>query len=381
MNNRWENQSVMDEKKDVSTIMFLIGNGFDIGILTALGKEHKTTYREFYDYLSYFLLNKNNLIYKEILKRKNSDKKDLINDTWLDYELLLKDLVEEKKREITESISDKNKIYEMFLEDWKEIQYQFADFLNHVIHPQTLLEASKLSGMKTLESFIGDLSEEDCQKIEFPKRVDNHRKIEYKIVNFNYSFLVDNYFYWLFDHHPFRSSPNNAHFQPNPCNYPNCSGNEKTNYYLQANVEFLHPHGQISIPESLLFGMSYNNKRYSSSRADFKNYFGEELTKKLDKPYWSNALNKVSPMIETSNLYVIFGHSIGQSDEWWWKEIIENVFSHKKEVIIYEYNTHNLKEKFLSYCCEEQREVVSERVFVVNFNDENFLKYGFNFSE
>ncbi|WP_339013829.1 AbiH family protein [Lactococcus garvieae] len=370
----------MVEKEDASTVMFLIGNGFDIGMLTALGKNHKTTYKEFYDYLSYFLEDKENFIYKEIMERKQTEK-DLENCTWMDYELLLERLVEDKKDEIKASTSGKTKIFNAFVEDWKEIQYQFADFLNHVIQPQTLLEASKLSGQETLECFIGDLSEEDCQKIEFVKGINNHKKVNYKIINFNYSFLADNYFYWLFDHHPYRSSTNNANFKPNPQSFINCKGNSDTNYSIQASIEFHHPHGQISIPESLLFGMSYNKERYSSSRADYKNFFAEELTKKLDKPYWSNALNQVSPMMEEANLYIIYGHSIGKSDEWWWKEIIKNVFTGNKEVIIYEYYNQNLKEKFLSYCCEEQRGVVSDKVYVVNFDDENSLKYAFNFSK
>ena len=52
-------------------ISFLIGNGFDIGMLKALGYEHSTTYSEFYNYLTYYLINKQNFIYKEIENRKN----------------------------------------------------------------------------------------------------------------------------------------------------------------------------------------------------------------------------------------------------------------------------------------------------------------------
>ena len=41
------------EKKN---IMFLIGNGFDIGALSALGAPHLTTYSQFYKYLSFYCL-------------------------------------------------------------------------------------------------------------------------------------------------------------------------------------------------------------------------------------------------------------------------------------------------------------------------------------
>lgn len=79
--------------KTKHTVSFIIGNGFDIGVLYALEKEFLTSYKEFYDYLSYFLKSKNNSIYEAI--------RFLDNDSlWVDYELLLEKLVENKKLEI-----------------------------------------------------------------------------------------------------------------------------------------------------------------------------------------------------------------------------------------------------------------------------------------
>lgn len=372
----------MVEKEDASTVMFLIGNGFDIGMLAALGKKHKTTYNEFYDYLSYFLENKENFIYREIMERKQTEQ-DLEDCTWKDYELLLKELVEDKKWEIN-CCSDrqgKTLIHDKFLEDWKEIQYKFADFLNYVVKPQTLLKASELEGKATLEGFIGDLKKEDCQNIKFPKRITNHVKINYKIFNFNYSTLADNYFYWLFDPHPYRNSKNNATFQPNPKGYENCWGDERTNFHLQATIDFFHPHGHLAIPESILFGMSFNTPRYSSSRIGGYQNYSEELSKKVDKSYWINTELKVKPTIEETDLYIIYGCSLGESDKWWWEEIIDNLVLNNKEVIIYEYGNQELKDKFLSYCSEENREEVAKRVFVVNFDEENLLDYAFKFNK
>lgn len=365
-------------KKDSLTVMFLIGNGFDMGVLDALDKEYKTTYKEFYDYLSYFLINKDNCIYKKIVEKNTHE-----NDKWLDYELLLSEIVKDKREEIAAEINSQNKekIYNKFLEEWKEIQYKFADFLNYVVTPETLKEVSELDGKSTLEKFIGDLSEKECQNIIFPKYTGHHIEINYKIFNFNYSTLADNYFYWLFDHHPFSSSGNNAHFYPNPQDYSGCKGEKDTSFFLKANIEFYHPHGHISIPESILFGMSINKEKYSSSKLSGWTNYPEELSKKLDKSYWVNVSQKVRPTIEETDLYIIYGCSIGESDKWWWEEIINNLVLNNKEVIIYEYGNQELKDKFLSYCCEENREEVAKKVFVVNFDDENLLDYAFNFTK
>ena len=49
-------------EKNIQTVTFLIGNGFDIGALSALKSEYLTTYSQFYKYLETHCLNKDNLI-------------------------------------------------------------------------------------------------------------------------------------------------------------------------------------------------------------------------------------------------------------------------------------------------------------------------------
>lgn len=146
----------MADKKH--TVTFIIGNGFDINILSKLQKSYSTTYKEFFNYLTFFLKDKeNNSIYLKIIEDKKGD--DYI---WSDYEELLEELVNEKKEEIKDEF-DKRKqgrIYEKFMKDWEEIQYKFADFLNFVIKPETLMRVSNIDGVKAFEKCIGDLCEE-----------------------------------------------------------------------------------------------------------------------------------------------------------------------------------------------------------------------------
>lgn len=162
------------------TVTFIIGNGFDINILSKLQKSYSTTYKEFFNYLTYFLKDKeNNSIYLKIIEDKKGD--DYI---WSDYEELLEELVNEKKEEIKKEV-DKRKqdlIYEKFMKDWEEIQYKFADFLNFVIKPETLMRVSNMDGVKAFEKCIGDLCEEEWSCLKFRNLPKHHDYIKYNII-------------------------------------------------------------------------------------------------------------------------------------------------------------------------------------------------------
>lgn len=359
------------------TVSFIIGNGFDIGVLCALEKEFLTSYKEFYAYLSYFLKTQNNSIYEAI--------RFLDNDSlWVDYELLLENLVENKKLEIEKETDrqEQKKIYDTFIDDWKEIQYKFADFLNYVITPDTLKRVSALKGTKTLGSFLGDLQKEDWEKIAFKDYPRYQSEIEYKIFNFNYSTLADNYFFHLFDRHPYNVSNNNTDFYPNPRGFKGEGYIQKYDKKsLRTTIKFYHPHGQLSIPESILFGIGYNRKTYqtsTSSTSNFHENFGEKLTKKLDKLYWSELGAEKDLEIIQTDLFIIYGHSIGESDKWWWQKILQALARGDAELIIYDYDSQHLKNQIIEYF-PDLKESVENKIFVINFDDNTPLNYAFNF--
>lgn len=359
-------------------ISFLIGNGFDIGILKALGYEHSTTYAEFYNYLTYYLTNKENFIYKEIENRKklNEDKCVDIN-TWTDYEEILADAVNEKTNSIVDA-----RIYSKVKYDWEEIQYLFADFLNQVVTPETLKQASSLNGKLWLERFLGDLSEDQLHHLNFFHKVAHGTEIVYHLFNFNYTSLLDNYAYWLFDPHPYLNLENNAGFYPNPGDHPRLGPNKDTFWSVKSSVITHHPHGSISIPASILFGTSANDSYTNSAvKKNSSEYYNEELRKKLDKPYWSRFSSEYEPILDETDLFIIFGHSVGKSDETWWKTILKimNDRIPDCELIIYDYNGSYLKNKILTYASRFQDQI-SDRIFTVKFDAEHPLRFGFNFN-
>lgn len=370
-------------KNENVVITYIIGNGFDMAVLEALGQEYSTSYEEFYNYLSFFLKNKDkNSIYKKILESKNKNDK-----LWTDYELLLQDLVHQKISEIgqVENQNQKKDIYEDFMKDWEEIQYKFSDFLNYVITPDTLKKVSNMAGINSLERCLGELSFEDWKSLRFRLLPCHECKLTYNILNFNYSTLADNYFFHLRDPHPFNEATNNSYFYPNPKGY-----NLENYYYnnstrrisLVSEVKFYHPHGQLSIPSSILFGISINKSKYRTSKAEnshLHNNYGEDILKKMDKLYWSDSKEEVQKEISNTNLFIFFGHSIGESDKWWWKQILEQLMLSDSEIIIYDFKSNNLKEKLINYF-PEQRDTINDRIYTVNFNNsDSLLKIAFNF--
>ena len=378
----------MEHNKKIIT--YVVGNGFDIGVLTKLGKDYKTSYQEFYDYLTYFLKDKQkNSIYQKIIKDKQG------NDyLWSDYELLLENIVLEKKKEIKEALNDEKKeeIYQSFMKNWEEIQYKFSDFLNFVITPDTLMEVSNLKGLSNLEKCIGDLSKEEFDKLKFKNLPDNYDLIQYNILNFNYSTLADNYFFHLHDPHPYKNSSNNSFFYYDPKGYHSSKNDRK---YLKTKYKLYHPHGQLSIPASILFGMSYDNQKYKSSTQDNSRYFNnyeEDIVKKMDKLYWCDSKYEIIEEINSTSLFIIFGHSIGKSDEWWWKKIMTVLARDESELIIYEYHPEGvdnidkseLKNRFLTYIDssfnEFEKRTIEDNIYVIHFDDkENTLDLTFNF--
>lgn len=80
---------------------------------------------------------------------------------------------------------------------------------------------------------------------------------------------------------------------------------------------------------------------------------------KLSKEYWAQYDFKYKDLFKEAELFIIFGTSLGKSDQWWWNNIIiQMIADDNKELIIYWYEIH---------------ESLIERIHVVNYtqSDEN----------
>lgn len=357
-------KSEFENKKAQHNIMLLVGNGFDIQILTSFHKQINTSYDNFYNFLKYQNCRKENLIFAEMKEEKARN-----NKSWSDFETALISLL------------DKNVSATVLEEDLHEIQGYFSKFLNDIISPEFLTEIGKCSEEKkwandSLSKFLMDLNEKDYKRLKFPAKTKHYDLFDFLIVNFNYTALLDNYMYLdkkQFNPHPYKTVDRNFKFEPNPNNYDSIEHDIKNrtwSTYLMTDI--IHPHGVQSIPRSILFGFNdkgqLNNKNCNESAECFI------------KPYWGQNDVKYKRYFAQTELFIIFGLSLGKTDKWWWENIVNSLLSEKSELIIYMYEANDskisisdVKDNFLKeagvYLTDEERVVVLERIFVIVYDD------------
>ena len=163
----------------------MVGNGFDIGILNKIkssGLPGKTTsYSDFYDYLTYFDLCPDNMIYKKMKQDKMNNKLN-----WSDFEYSIGELL---------NCGADTKLLENSID---EFQNFFTTPLNKLVTPETLVELSEKVSSNNL--FITSLSEfsydiKPIEKLKFLRSTTYYDLYNFVFANFNYTALLDNYIF------------------------------------------------------------------------------------------------------------------------------------------------------------------------------------------
>lgn len=90
-------------------------------------------------------------------------------------------------------------------------------------------------------------------------------------------------------------------------------------------TDVVHPHGILSTPRSLLFGIDAEDD-YDQTKDPYN---------QLKKPYWAQSNVLYRNHFAQTELFVIFGCSLGESDGWWWRNISKAIKYQKSELIIY----------------------------------------------
>ncbi|MCI5942691.1 MAG: bacteriophage abortive infection AbiH family protein [Ligilactobacillus animalis] len=385
-------------------ITCLIGNGFDMDILSSITnkkngnnkKQYTTSYDDFYEYLKRKYENhqseilKKNILVQEMKNRLKSKK-----NNWSDFEEI-----------VGEFLTDSSHCYSDIAQALDELQIEFSHFLNSIVTPQLLEEVDNAYrgdskensdtplpslGVKSLAKFLGDLTFEQLDSNEFVTTIHHNDLLNFTFFNFNYTSLFDSYIYLdknSFDPHEFKSSNNNFSFYLNPNfnnkkgGYPQLSvikqrGENKDDYtgkyegkdkdtstqkYCNINTTVIHPHGYQYIPRSMLFGTSTSKNVKKSSPEE----------KKLIKAYWARNEENYSEIIDQSELFIIYGMSLGKSDSFWWERIADCIENNKAEVIIYSYNTTKKDDaqvihKFLKVANKDNKfDTLKKNIFVVH---------------
>lgn len=340
-------------------IMIFIGNGFDISVLRKYRDDGViSSYGKFYDFICYKGIEKDNLLYK-----KMKEDKEIGKENWSDFECSLDELL-------------KNDISIKKLEQaLKEMQTKFLLFLNEIVTSEVLLKLNdditkNEWGKKALSGFLGDLSQEDYEKMEFPGKTKHYHMYNYLFVNFNYTSLFDNYIYldrYQFEPHPYKTVDTNFDFLPNPNGFAKKGMDEKTIWSSFVMVDTIHPHGYQNIPRSLLFGIENNT------------YKTDRVLNRFNKSYWAQSNPKYKSYFENVNLFIIYGTSIGETDNWWWQNVYNCLLSGNSELIIYFYCSECIKkecvkQRFIDACKSTSKEEayrVKERIYVVLYNEKS----------
>ncbi len=353
---------------DQHNVMAFIGNGFDLQVMRDYQSSVDTRYASFYHFLKLRSFNLGNPILQEMERLREAKKED-----WSDVECVVGDLLATRRVRPTELAGA-----------LREMQGEFSEFLDLAV-PGSLLARLGADSMdrklaiKSLAEFLGDLAPEDYRQMEFPAAVNNYAVFNFLFVNFNYTPLLDDFIYLdqkQFDPLPLKTVDRNFSFKGNPKDVTGASVRPGDSFSSYLMTEVVHPHGHQSIPRSLLFGIDAPEKRSGN----------QDESLRLAKPFWAQNVPRYEHLFNDTELFVIFGCSLGVSDRWWWRHIADALGkersrpgkggTYRAELLLYWYNggSHALtreevRERFFKASGIDARDRRDEYVHVVLHDD------------
>ncbi|WP_309131255.1 AbiH family protein [Brevibacterium sp.] len=341
-----------------------MGNGFDIQVMREYQQPWDTRYETFYHYLKFRQFDAGNHLLAEMEELRSQGK-----DNWSDLEAAIGKLLERGSLRPDDVYSS-----------LRHVQREFSSFLNQVAS-STLLDQLGNDAMEfnwsvnSLSGFVEDVDRHlPRSSFRFPLKTDHYDLYNFLFVNFNYTPLLDGYVYLdqeQFDPHPFKYADRNFSFYPNPANKECGRGNSETKWSSYVLTDIVHPHGYQGIPRSLLFGID----------AEGRNKSGADPKKKLQKPFWAQSDTRFSHLIDDTDLFILFGCSLGETDGWWWRSILKSISNNNEsEMIIYwwcggvgaQITEEHIRTKFLNVAQAEVQKLpakINERIHVVLYDD------------
>ncbi len=326
-------------------ITFLIGNGFDINIGL------KTSYADFYKYLkNQNYEKKENKLIKNIIN--DYFQKEILGDyegdiekiDWSDFEIAIGSYTEKIKTE--DDIEEFIKNYEEFIDYFTEYIERNLD-----VNIQEFLVEENLSNFESSIRFPINTYERDQRNLDEKY---SHYKNTVKNLNyiiFNYTEIFDLFHKNWIEH------------------------------YSQGGINSnspIHIHGYCQ--EQILLGV--NDESQIDSKLSSNEDLQMMMIKTISNQYaLSTRMERTTSVIKESNLIIIYGMSMGESDKYWW-EMVLNVLREdfNKSVLIYAYETDQRglmkhhrrmmskqkewKDKLLKYALEEEKENLSRQIFI-----------------
>ncbi|RBP64908.1 abortive infection AbiH-like protein [Brevibacterium sanguinis] len=344
-------------------IMALVGNGFDIQVMREYKQPWDTRYETFYHYLKFRQFDVGNHLLAEMEDLRRQGK-----DDWSDLEAAIEKL-------LGRGSLHPDDVYSSL----RDVQREFSSFLNQVASSNLLdqlgNDAMEFSwSVNALSRFVEDVDRNSTHSsFKFPSRTGHYDLYNFLFINFNYTPLLDGYVYLdqeQFDPHPFKYADRNFQFYPNPANKLSGWGNAETKWSSYVLTDIVHPHGYQGIPRSLLFGID------AEGRSN-----GANPKKKLQKPFWAQSDTRYAHLIHDTDLFILFGCSLGETDGWWWRNIFTAMSNNNNsEMIIYWWSRANgvqpsedeIREKFLKVAKTNTHSTshgLMNRIHVVIYDD------------
>ncbi|WP_160149007.1 AbiH family protein [Arcanobacterium ihumii] len=342
--------------------MMIVGNGFDLQVLHHYKQLPTTSYKDFFDFCQIRDISVDNLILQ-----KMGDLQSRGDANWSDLELSIETLTKEHPQAELATICSAA----------IEVRDAFSHFLNRVVTSDLMTHLSGHAqrgelANKTYSQLLYDIRDaENLKKIPFAGKQTYYEIFNFYVVNFNYTPLLDNYLFLdfeQFDPEPHEHVDRNFEFDYDPHKLITTPGWEpKSSSYIA--TELVHPHGYMDIPRSMLFGFDDNSPSKPS----------QEL-KPLVKPYVAQLNFRYGELFNDTSLFIIFGCSIGATDQWWWKNIAKQVVLGKSSLLIYWWNPDENKKATADDVFEKFRDVseisdpdhvnkLKEKTIVISYSD------------
>lgn len=301
-------------------ITFFIGNGFDL----SFGLE--TRYKDFYDYLTaddestpedgkINTLSEDNIFLKEIKKFMEENSKIDIPDNddknidWSDFEQAL-GAYTEKLKDTTDG--------ERYLDDLQEFR---KAFINYIAMQEAKFEIDKESARAMFKNlsfnFYKGIRKQDENTIREFLRQTNYATYNFNFVNFNYTNTLSKI---IKQTTTIDDSNSGKYIAKVPIHVHRTL---KTGTLLGVNDV-----SQIANPD--IFEAN-----------DIRDIIKPEMQSYDD----STIVDTINKQIGRTNIFVIYGMSMGITDKIWWEKIANQVISHNKYLIINKHLTDEEKEE------------------------------------
>lgn len=276
-------------------ITFLIGNGFD------LNYGLKTSYQDFYKYYMTLPESKDDLLATSIMEEPK---------LWSDLEVGLGVLFgKTDAKDLKEFFDSKFRLEDALVNYLTNEQKKFV-----VKNQDALIAEFK----KNVANFCNDFLEQDRQ--EYLSFLRSNGEINYWFVTFNYTNILDGIVE--------KSAPNNI-FSSHSWNGTNCNDRIKPVFHI---------HGTLK--DGFILGIDSEKQGSESTFTQYPRY-KKFLIKRITNRNLKNNKNETLEKVLANSRYIcLYGLSIGETDESWWKQIA-NWLNHNSQNRLVIYNHLN----------------------------------------